>query len=430
MKTYLTAAGSSLLLDMIGNGHSLSFTKIQFGNGTNWHTESDELLKEEIRAASALQSPLQTVLFDNENGRVEVDPDSHLGLLQASFSNTAMESGWHVTEIGIFAQDNSLETPVEILYAVCAVDLSQAAWVPPANQSVASFDYEVYVYVGDVANVSAVVSAMSIYATDEALNDHIGKRNNPHEVTAAQVKLERVWNEYPHDLRPAFTEAEIFENIDGTEQSGSENPAEWYGKDRMSVLFGKIQKAIAEMISHFHNYNNPHDVTAAQVKAAAVQHYHDAGTDINKGILPTGRGGNGTNSGYAFTGTGYECHGYAYLMGEKVDNQENRNRLLIQWGRVNVDGQTQRVTFAKAYKDTSYSLTFPTCGNNLIPIWRNPTKETTGFEMNRTFGIDSTKLKKILKTVFTFDSNMQKLIDEKIGASQTADWFAVGQAAD
>ena len=443
MKTILTDAGRRMLARIL-DGASIRFTHAEFGDG-EWTTQDEASLRTEIASATELRHRVVTTDFDRTDDIVseidnigEVEVKNGFVLLKSSFLNTNLESGFHVTEIGYYVRDLSAEDDPEtdtdetapILYAVCVRDRSEAPYVAPASVEASTFKHACHIYVGDEADVTAIVTANMEEVSKPYVDAHIKRTDNPHEVTPGLIGLGRVRNEYPHDSRPAFTMAETFENIDGTEQSGSGDPANWIGKDTVAVLFGKIQRAISEVMAHFRDKNNPHGVTAAQVKAADVKHYHDASTEINKGILPTGRGGNGTNSGYAFTGTGYECHGYAYLMGEKVENKENRNRLLIQWGRVNVDGQTQRITFAKAYKDTSYSLTFPTCGNNLIPIWRNPTKETTGFEMNRTFGIDSTKLKKILKTVFTFDSNMQKLIDEKIGASQTADWFAIGQAAD
>ena len=44
--------------------------------------------------------------------------------------------------------------------------------------------------------------------------------------------------------------------------------------EKLSVSFGKIMKAIADLISHLANKSNPHGVTAAQVGAAASSHTH------------------------------------------------------------------------------------------------------------------------------------------------------------
>ena len=97
----------------------------------------------------------------------------------------------------------------------------------------------------------------------------------------------------------------------------------------------------------------------------------------------------------------------------------------MQWGKVNVDGHSHDVVFAKEFSDTNYALIFPSCGDDFIPVWQNPSKKTTGFTMTRTGGIDSSKLISLLKTIFVFQKDE---IDDLFGASQTADWFAIGQA--
>ncbi len=47
--------------------------------------------------------------------------------------------------------------------------------------------------------------------------------------------------------------------------------------------------------------------------------------------------------------------------------------------------------------------------------------------MTRTGGIDSSGLIKLLKKIFVFQ---QDKIDDLFGASQTADWLAIGQAKE
>lgn len=65
--------------------------------------------------------------------------------------------------------------------------------------------------------------------------------------------------------------------------------------DRMSTLFGKLKKAVSSLISHLNSKQNPHGVTPAQIGAAKTTHTHNA-SDINAGVLPVSRGGTGVSS--------------------------------------------------------------------------------------------------------------------------------------
>lgn len=443
MKTILTNAGRKMLAEVL-DGASIQFTHAEFGDG-QWTTQDETILRTEIANATGLRHKVITTDFDNtdeiatvNDGIGTVEVKNGFVLLKSSFLNTNLEGGFHVTEIGYYvrnlsAEDDPATEDIDetdpILYAVCVRDQSEAPYVAPASVEASTFKHACHIYVGDEADVTAIIAANMEEVSKPYVDAHIQRTDNPHSVTKTQVDLGRVRNEYMRDLRPDFTEADTFENIDGTEQSGSGNPADWYGKEPLHVLFGKIQRAITEVMSHFNNKNNPHEVTAAQVKAAAIKHYHDAGTDFNTGILPTIRGGNGTSSGYGFTGSGYKCRGYAYLMGEKVGDQENRNRLLIQWGRVNVDGDSAAVSFEKKFANTDYALMFPTCGEQFIPVWKNPTLRVDGFTMNKTFGINSTAFNAV-ENVPIIGGTLKSFFNKLFSGSQTADWFAIGQAAD
>ena len=79
-------------------------------------------------------------------------------------------------------------------------------------------------------------------------------------------------------MAPTFTQAATRENI----VSGETLP----------ILFGKIAKVIADLITHISARNNPHNVTLSQVGAAAASHNHSA-ADINSGTLGVARGGTG-----------------------------------------------------------------------------------------------------------------------------------------
>ena len=250
------------------------------------------------------------------------------------------------------------------------------------------------------------------------IDDHKNKRNNPHEVTKDQVGLGNVPNVTTNDQTPTFEEPEgdVVKITSG---------------EKMSTLFGKIAKLFSAVFQHFANKNNPHEVTAAQINAASVQHYHNAKTDITSGVLPVIRGGTGVSEGAWFdeTSTLYNNRDCGLTLWSELSSG---GRMLKQGGYVNCDSQKVWVPFHKPFKDTRYTLTFQTSGSSFIPRWKNVEKHTNGFYMNRTVGIDSTPLKNFLKSLFPLpsQSEMREKIDELFGASQAADWKAIGQAAD
>lgn len=88
---------------------------------------------------------------------------------------------------------------------------------------------------------------------DQNLKSHIDNKSNPHGVTKEQVGLGNVPNVATNDQTPTFTDASAL----GPMVSG----------ETLSAAFGKISKAITDLISHIENQANPHGVTAAQVGA-------------------------------------------------------------------------------------------------------------------------------------------------------------------
>lgn len=90
------------------------------------------------------------------------------------------------------------------------------------------------------------------YAKD-IVDTHTSNKSNPHNVTAAQVGLGNVANKAPNDLQITYSKASSL--------------GELVSGERLAVAFGKIAKAIADLIAHISNKTNPHNVTATQVGA-------------------------------------------------------------------------------------------------------------------------------------------------------------------
>ena len=85
------------------------------------------------------------------------------------------------------------------------------------------------------------------------LTAHEANEGNPHNVTAEQVGLGNVPNKATNDLQPTYTAAETLSALSSGE--------------RLAVAFGKIAKAITDLIAHISNRANPHGVTASQAGA-------------------------------------------------------------------------------------------------------------------------------------------------------------------
>lgn len=85
------------------------------------------------------------------------------------------------------------------------------------------------------------------------LEQHAANMQNPHGVTAEQVGLGKVPNKATNDVTPTYTAAGAM--------------AELTSGEKLSVAFGKIAKAIIDLIAHIGNKANPHKVTAKQAGA-------------------------------------------------------------------------------------------------------------------------------------------------------------------
>ena len=89
---------------------------------------------------------------------------------------------------------------------------------------------------------------------------------NPHKVNKEQVGLGNVPNVTTNDQTPTYEEAEGFENISSGE--------------KLSIAFGKIQKAISSLLGHINNFDNPHKTTKSQIQLGNV----DNTSDVDKPV--------------------------------------------------------------------------------------------------------------------------------------------------
>ena len=274
MTPNLTDAGKNLLLRAL-TGETITFTKIQLGNGP----------AQDAKAATGLVNPLLTV----ELSKIEIGEE--YVTLTAAFTNGTVVSGFHITEAGFYAKDPDDETK-ELLYALGNEDESTADYVPNNANRILEMEFNALLFIGDAENVAAAINSSLVYASAADLEAHTTNVENPHGVTKEQVGLGNVPNVSTNDQTPTYADATTFATLSSGE--------------KVSTAFGKIKLAITNLINHIANRNNPHGVTAAQANAAAKSHTHNA-SDINAGTVPVARGGTGASSfpsGALVRGTG------------------------------------------------------------------------------------------------------------------------------
>lgn len=323
MTPNLTDAGKNLLLRAL-TGETITFTKIQLGNGP----------AQDAKAATGLVNPLLTV----ELSKIEIGEECVT--LTAAFTNGTVVSGFHITEAGFYAKDPDDENK-ELLYALGNEDESTADYVPNNANRILEMEFNALLFIGDAENVAAAINSSLVYASAADLNAHTGNMENPHNVTKEQVGLGNVPNVATNDQTPTYADATTFATLSSGE--------------KMGTAFGKIKLAITNLINHITNKSNPHNCTASQVGAAAKSHTH-AATDINAGILSGHRGGMGISApDYGALITGYDearlqainWSGALYSQGQ---NQPKSGVLPIEYGGT---GKSDITSFATVIADLS-----------------------------------------------------------------------------
>lgn len=263
MKLNLTNAGINVLLRALA-GDRIIFTRVQIGNGASQAPATADALSNPL-----LELPIQAIEVSATNAT-----------LQTRFNNNTVEAGFRHTETGIWVQSPE-DASTEVLYAYGTQPEDKADYISASGDAILETQMDFLIFIGGATNVSAIISESLVYASAADLKAHMEDTANPHRVTKNQVGLGNVPNVFTNDQTPTFSATAQLVTL----QSG----------DRLSALFGKVARAVVELISHLKNVANPHKVTAAQIGAAPSAHKHTV-TDITSGTLSTARGGTGKTS--------------------------------------------------------------------------------------------------------------------------------------
>lgn len=262
----ITDYGSAAIIAAIYEDTALTFTGIVLGDGTL-------PAGTRIKGMSAVISPKKTLQFDS------CTTSDNVATLVFTLQLSGISSSFYLRELGVMASIDDGET--SSLYAYTNAGSEAILVKPDTSGNHANIVFTLHVAVGDAENVTAIISEVTGYVTDEEFEDHLTDYDNPHHVTKAQVGLGNVPNLAPSNMTVTFTASSSLDDI----TSGS----------TLSALFAKVAKAISTLKAHLTANNNPHNVTLAQIGAAAASHTH-AASAITSGVLGAARGGTGVGS--------------------------------------------------------------------------------------------------------------------------------------
>lgn len=194
----MTDAGAKLMADSIIEGYKIEFVKMVIGSG---EYEEEEKTAEALRIRTELKQKRQEVGFSSR-----LISDENEVLLKTLITNKELDVGYRMREIGIIAKKAG--DAEEVLYSIAVA--KEADYLPPKDNPVEIIQ-EYYTKVSNVENIVINVE-METYALAE--------------------DMQKV-------LYPEYDEAEELAEL----ESG------------ISIFkeFGKLKKAVSDLIGHIHD---------------------------------------------------------------------------------------------------------------------------------------------------------------------------------
>ena len=420
-KFYPTKAGLEYAA-LTAQGKIIEFTKGKFGDGIR-STENIAELTDLIHPLGELPISKKSV----KNSTI---------ITTTQFSNRvgcSILPTFYLMEIGLFAKvvnadgtDDDEHPETLIGYAF------DGHGDKIIGTSLSEFIINIPLTVADVNNVTVDIDSL-VYPTlkqfedevntrkteDEelqnSLNVHITDTSNPHGVTAEQIGLDKVPNVATNDQTPTYSQNSTLSNI----VSG----------EKISVSFGKIMKAIADLISHIGSKSNPHSVTKSQVGLDNVPNV--ATNDQQPTFAESGTRSNIVSGETLSTLFGKIKKFFADLktvaftgsytdLSNKPTSMQNPNSLTLT-----MNGSATNYNGASSASKSWYAPTSAgTAGYNLIsngsgaPVWQQPPYavcNTSGSTVAKTVSITNFKLvtgvRVFIKFTYAHDSRTKATLN-------------------
>lgn len=324
----LTDYGMSLLVRAVG-GETITFTRMAIGNGDvpagTDPTSLNNLINEQLSfgIASIEAQDAYNVRIIGRFDSTQIQNDFRwkeigvfcVGEKTQSFSGNGSTKTFTITDkpasLNYVSVSGSIVTISSYNSSTGVVTLASAPASGTNNVMVSYPDYEhekLYAYsndgnnagmlkanasdvtaeqslaliieVGRASSVTAIIAPSVLYVQQAEFDTHL-QATNPHGITKETIGLGNVPNVTINNQTPTYSTPSASSNLTSGET--------------MSTAFGKIARAIMNLISHISNHNNPHGDTPASIGAASAEHTHSA-ADMTLGVLSTIRGGTGKSS--------------------------------------------------------------------------------------------------------------------------------------
>jgi hypothetical protein len=138
----LTNLGRQILLKAAAGEIEIVFTKMQIGDGAKQNP---------LTAAALKNVKIDNIAFTKFQSGID------FATLTAVVSNSELNSGFRITEAGVFVKDPN-STTNEILYAVGFEDSQTADYIPSKSERLIDLQFDIAMYIGTAENISATLA--------------------------------------------------------------------------------------------------------------------------------------------------------------------------------------------------------------------------------------------------------------------------------
>lgn len=209
MDWILTNEGSTLMTKAVTGGN-LVFTKAETGTGS-----------------SSAPAFLTQVIGKQQDLHIDVVQEGSDCKITCLLNNYQVEEGYILKQIGIYAKLADDEDDI-----LAIIGQQSGEQIHPAAEGEAEYEWITLLKVSGTSSITVEGGAGSL-ALKKDLFAHTNRQDNPHNVTAKDLGLDKVENISPSEQIPIFEEAENRTNIENG--------------DTQATLWGKVKKWFADL---------------------------------------------------------------------------------------------------------------------------------------------------------------------------------------